>query len=51
MDDPYEPPVNAEISMKNHDMTIQQSVDVIMKKLQEEGEGGGGMCEGGRCEG
>jgi adenylyl-sulfate kinase len=37
VDDPYEAPTNAELVIKNHDMTIQQSVDVIMRKLREEG--------------
>lgn len=37
MDDPYEAPINAELVIKNHDMTIQESVDVIMRKLREEG--------------
>jgi 3'-phosphoadenosine 5'-phosphosulfate synthase len=37
VDDPYEPPINPEINMKNQEMTIQQSVDVIMRKLYKEG--------------
>ncbi|RYG69917.1 adenylyl-sulfate kinase [archaeon] len=37
VDDPYEPPVHAEIVMKNHDMTVQASVDVLMRYLQREG--------------
>ena len=35
--DPYEAPDNAELVIKNHEMTIQQSVDVILRKLREEG--------------
>lgn len=37
VDDPYEPPVDAEISIKNYEHTIQGSVDIIFKKLREEG--------------
>lgn len=37
VDDPYEAPINAEISIKNYDYTIQQSVDIIFRKLREEG--------------
>lgn len=37
VDDPYEAPEHAEINMKNHDMTIQESVDVIMRALVKEG--------------
>jgi adenylylsulfate kinase-like enzyme len=37
VDDPYEEPLHPEINMKNYEMTVQQSVDVIMKKLREEG--------------
>lgn len=37
VDDPYEAPPNAEIVMKNHDMTIQESVDMIMRALVKEG--------------
>mmetsp|Transcript_4405 Transcript_4405/g.4414 ORF Transcript_4405/g.4414 Transcript_4405/m.4414 type:complete len:1042 (-) Transcript_4405:328-3453(-) len=37
VDDPYEPPLNAEINIKNQELTIQQSVDVIMKSLREHG--------------
>jgi len=37
VDDPYEAPENAELVIKNHELTIQQSVDVIMRKLREEG--------------
>ena len=37
VDDPYEAPTDAEINIKNHDMTIQQSVDIIMRHLVREG--------------
>ncbi|CAM9151383.1 unnamed protein product, partial [Ectocarpus fasciculatus] len=37
VDDPYEAPINAEISIKNYEHTIQQSVDIIFRKLREEG--------------
>jgi 3'-phosphoadenosine 5'-phosphosulfate synthase len=37
VDDPYEPPVHPEISIKNQELTIQQSVDIIMRKLVKEG--------------
>jgi adenylylsulfate kinase-like enzyme len=43
VDDPYEAPVNAEISIKNQELTIQQSVDIIMRKLVEEGVLTGGI--------
>lgn len=37
VDDPYEAPTHAEIVLQNHDMTVQQSVDVIMRSLVKEG--------------
>lgn len=37
VDDPYEAPTHAEIVMKNHDMTVQESVDVIMRALVKQG--------------
>jgi 3'-phosphoadenosine 5'-phosphosulfate synthase len=37
VDDPYEAPTKAEIVMKNHDMTVQESVDMIMRALVKEG--------------
>jgi 3'-phosphoadenosine 5'-phosphosulfate synthase len=37
VDDPYEAPTHAEISIKNYDYTIQQSVDIIFRRLREEG--------------
>lgn len=37
IDDPYEVPVNPEINMQNAGMTIQQSVDVLMRALVKEG--------------
>lgn len=37
VDDPYEPPLHAEINMKNHEMTIQEAVDVIFRSLKRHG--------------
>ena len=37
VDDPYEAPTHAEISMKNYEMTVQEAVDVIMRALKREG--------------
>lgn len=37
VDDPYEAPTHAEIVLQNHDMTVQESVDVIMRSLIKEG--------------
>jgi adenylyl-sulfate kinase len=37
VDDPYEAPTNAELVIKNQEMTVQESVDIIMKALQKEG--------------
>lgn len=37
VDDPYEAPKHAEINMKNYEMTVQQSVDMIMAALTREG--------------
>jgi 3'-phosphoadenosine 5'-phosphosulfate synthase len=37
VDDPYEPPVNPEIPLKNQEMSVQEAVDVIMRKLVKEG--------------
>lgn len=37
VDDPYEPPVNAEIVLKNNDMSVQEAVDRIMRHLVREG--------------
>ena len=37
VDDPYEAPTNAELVLKNHDMTVQEAVDNIMRRLVEEG--------------
>ena len=37
VDDPYEAPLHAEINMKNYEMTIQESVDVLMRALVKEG--------------
>jgi 3'-phosphoadenosine 5'-phosphosulfate synthase len=37
VDDPYEAPTNAEISIKNQEMSIQASVDIIMRELIRRG--------------
>ena len=37
VDDPYEPPVNPELSIKNQEMTVQQAVDIIKRALVREG--------------
>lgn len=37
VDDPYEPPVNPELSIKNQEMTVQAAVDIILRKLVSEG--------------
>ena len=37
VDDPYEPPLHAEISIQNQLYTVQQSVDIFLRKLTEEG--------------
>ena len=37
VDDPYEAPENPELRIKNHELSIQESVDIIMRKLREEG--------------
>ena len=37
VDDPYEPPENPEVSMKNYEMTVQEAVDVLFRALREEG--------------
>lgn len=37
VDDPYEAPTHAEINMKNYEMTIQESVDLIMRELKRHG--------------
>ena len=37
VDDPYEAPINAEINMKNYEMTVQESVDMIMRELKRNG--------------
>lgn len=42
VDDPYEKPLNAEINLQNYKMTIDESVEVVIKALKEHGvlEGG-----------
>ena len=37
VDAPYEPPIDPEINLPNYKLTIQQSVDVFLQKLREEG--------------
>lgn len=37
VDDPYEAPVNAEITLRNQEMSVQAAVDVIMRRLVKEG--------------
>lgn len=37
VDDPYEAPEHAEIVIPNQELTIQQSVDIIFRKLRQEG--------------
>lgn len=37
MDDPYEPPEHAEIVIANEGMTVEESVDVILRRLKREG--------------
>ena len=37
VDDPYEAPVHPELRVKNKELGIQESVDVIMRKLVQEG--------------
>jgi len=37
VDDPYEAPTHAEIVIQNQHMTVQQSVDVIMRSLKKHG--------------
>jgi 3'-phosphoadenosine 5'-phosphosulfate synthase len=37
VDDPYEAPEHAEIVLKNQDMSVQESVDVIMRELVKHG--------------
>jgi 3'-phosphoadenosine 5'-phosphosulfate synthase len=37
VDDPYEPPEHPEIPLKNQEMSVQEAVDVIMRKLVKEG--------------
>ncbi|KAJ1432668.1 3-phosphoadenosine 5-phosphosulfate synthase-like protein 2 [Ochromonadaceae sp. CCMP2298] len=37
VDDPYEAPTHAEINMKNYEMTIQESVDMLFRELRRHG--------------
>jgi len=42
VDAPYEPPIDPELDLKNYEMTIEESVNVLLRLLQKEGvlEGG-----------
>jgi len=37
VDDPYEAPPHPELAIKNQEMTVQEAVDIIMRKLRQEG--------------
>ena len=37
VDDPYEAPTHPELAIKNQEMTVQAAVDIIMRRLVEEG--------------
>jgi 3'-phosphoadenosine 5'-phosphosulfate synthase len=37
VDDPYEAPINPELSIKNQEMSVQDAVDIIMHALKREG--------------
>jgi 3'-phosphoadenosine 5'-phosphosulfate synthase len=37
VDDPYEAPTHPELSIKNQEMTVQESVDIIKRALMKEG--------------
>mmetsp|Transcript_28112 Transcript_28112/g.89889 ORF Transcript_28112/g.89889 Transcript_28112/m.89889 type:complete len:975 (-) Transcript_28112:373-3297(-) len=37
VDAPYEPPLDAELYLKNYEMTIEESVNVMLRLLQREG--------------
>mmetsp|Transcript_1482 Transcript_1482/g.2435 ORF Transcript_1482/g.2435 Transcript_1482/m.2435 type:complete len:1032 (+) Transcript_1482:189-3284(+) len=37
VDDPYEKPLHPEINMKNYEMTVQESVDLLMRELRRHG--------------
>mmetsp|Transcript_13168 Transcript_13168/g.20061 ORF Transcript_13168/g.20061 Transcript_13168/m.20061 type:complete len:1009 (+) Transcript_13168:60-3086(+) len=48
VDAPYEPPTNPEVNMPNYKMTLDESVDMLMKALREHGilEGGADSPDG-----
>lgn len=37
IDDPYEEPLNPEITLKTHELTIDQSAELLFRRLQEDG--------------
>lgn len=37
IDDPYEPPLNPEITLKTHELEIEQSADILFKRLEMDG--------------
>lgn len=37
IDDPYEAPANAEISLPSHEMSLEEEVEVLLKALEERG--------------
>ena len=37
IDDPYEEPLNPEITLKTHELQIEQSVDMLFRRLEQDG--------------
>jgi 3'-phosphoadenosine 5'-phosphosulfate synthase len=37
IDDPYEPPLHPEITLKTHELEIEQSADILFKRLEMDG--------------
>mmetsp|Transcript_33349 Transcript_33349/g.70086 ORF Transcript_33349/g.70086 Transcript_33349/m.70086 type:complete len:1114 (+) Transcript_33349:118-3459(+) len=37
IDDPYEPPINPEITLKTHELEIEQSADILFRRLEMDG--------------
>ncbi|KAL7468904.1 hypothetical protein ACHAXS_010097 [Conticribra weissflogii] len=37
IDDPYEPPLNPEITLKTHELEIEQSADILFRRLEMDG--------------
>tara|TARA_S200000501_G_scaffold378495_1_gene441423 strand:+ start:14187 stop:14798 length:612 start_codon:yes stop_codon:yes gene_type:complete len=37
IDDPYEPPLNAEVILNSHEMSLQEEVDTLLNVLRERG--------------